>query len=132
MRESPPAGHCRAAFERPSARSSKAGAFRGKRLDIEPTESQRPSRGSILATKMRRPVFAIIFSLVSFSAVAGSDAIVAIEYGGDLQRLCDRDRQSGEYAMCFSFIAAVLEIVTNNSIYALKVCIPPPSAVPIN
>ena len=50
---------------------------------------------------------------------------VTLFYGSDLQKLCGADRKSAEYAMCFSFVGAVLEMVNNNSIYALKFCVPP-------
>jgi hypothetical protein len=74
---------------------------------------------------MQRLLLSVVFFLTLGFAAGAADSPVAIEHGGDLQRLCNADRQSGEYAMCFSFIAAVLEVVNNNSIYALKVCVPP-------
>src|SRR5260370_5692504 len=55
----------------------------------------------------------------------GTVAPIAIAYGRDLIRLCHSDRKSGEYAMCWSFIGAVLEVAKNNSIYGLKLCVPP-------
>ena len=55
-------------------------------------------------------------------APTGSDTLA---YSRDLTRFCHSDRKSGEYAMCWSFIAAVLEVAKNNSIYGLKLCVPP-------
>ena len=50
----------------------------------------------------------------------------AVWYARDLTRLCKADGKSGEYAMCWSFIGAVLEIAMNNSsIYGLRICVPP-------
>jgi Rap1a immunity proteins len=46
-------------------------------------------------------------------------------YGNNLQRFCGAERKSGEYAMCWSYVGAILEVVNNNSIYGLKVCLPP-------
>jgi hypothetical protein len=71
-------------------------------------------------------LLAVVIALGSLSAMAAeSDPATAIFYGHDLRKLCDADRQSGEFAMCFSYIAAVMEIDRNNTIYDLKVCIPP-------
>jgi hypothetical protein len=74
---------------------------------------------------MRGAILAGAFVLVAFPARA-LDPIpgVTIAYGGNLQGLCAADRQSGEYGMCWSFIAAVLEVLENNSIYGYKVCVP--------
>ena len=72
---------------------------------------------------MRRAILAGAFVLAAFPARA-LDPVPAIAYGGNLQGLCAADRQSGEHGMCWSFIAAVLEVLENNSIYGYKVCIP--------
>jgi hypothetical protein len=75
---------------------------------------------------MRRAILAGAFVLAAFPATA-SDPIpaAAVWYGGSLQTFCAADRQSGEYAMCWSFISAVLEVLYNdNSIFGYKVCVP--------
>jgi hypothetical protein len=74
---------------------------------------------------MRRAILAGAFVLAAFPARA-TDPVptITIAYGSNLQELCAKDRQSGEYGMCWSFIAAVLEVLVNNSIYEYKVCLP--------
>jgi hypothetical protein len=74
---------------------------------------------------MRHAILASAFVLAAFPATA-SDPIppIALWYGFNLEKLCAADRQSGEYAMCWSFVAAVLEVLENNSIYGYKVCLP--------
>jgi hypothetical protein len=75
---------------------------------------------------MKRGILAIIVAVVAVPATASDTRpLVAEWYGSNLQRLCDADPKSAEYAMCWSFIGAVLEVVNNNSIYDLKACIPP-------
>jgi hypothetical protein len=75
---------------------------------------------------MNRAILAAALALSVLPAnAANSKPIIAIQSGSDLNRLCEADRKSANYAMCYSFNAAVLEIVENNSIYGLKVCVPP-------
>jgi hypothetical protein len=73
---------------------------------------------------MKRAILAGAFVLAAFPATASTIPAIAINYGDALEKLCAADRQSGQYAMCWSFIAAVLEVLENNSIYGYKVCIP--------
>jgi Rap1a immunity proteins len=74
---------------------------------------------------MRRAILAGAFVLAAFPARA-LDPIPAtsLRYGGNLQQFCAAGRQSGEYAMCWWFIAAVLEVLENNSVGGYKVCVP--------
>jgi hypothetical protein len=75
--------------------------------------------------QMRRAILAGAFVLAAFPATASPIPAIAINYGDALGKFCAADRQSGLYGMCFSFIAAVLEVLENNdSIYGYKVCIP--------
>ena len=62
--------------------------------------------------------------MLSAANGATSRPLTAIEYGGDLKRLCQADSKSGEYAMCFSFVGAVLEVVYNQPIYGFQTCVP--------
>jgi hypothetical protein len=71
-----------------------------------------------------RLVLPLMLMLASAPAMAAAPR-VTIEYGRDLQKSCNADRGTGEYAMCWSFVAAVLEVVNNNSIYGRKACVPP-------
>jgi len=49
-----------------------------------------------------------------------------VVYGSNLKRLCDADRKSAEYGMCWSFVTAIFEVTRNSvPIYELKACIPP-------
>jgi hypothetical protein len=50
--------------------------------------------------------------------------VKAVWYARDLRKLCDQDRQSSEYGMCWSFVTAVFEIMTKDSIYGLRTCPP--------
>src|SRR6185437_4029446 len=78
------------------------------------------------ARKMKHAMLAVAVALAAIPALAAeSRPNVPLWYGRDLQRLCGADGKSAEHAMCWSYISAVVEIVNNNSIYALKVCIPP-------
>jgi hypothetical protein len=75
---------------------------------------------------MRHAVLAFVSALMVFPAIAsGPRPNVAIEAGSDLKGLCEADLKSGEYAMCYAFNSAVLEVMENNSIYGVKACIPP-------
>ena len=75
---------------------------------------------------MGRVILGMI-AVVMAVPVMAADAppIVPEWYGSNLLRLCNADRKSGEYAMCWSFIGAVLEVANNNSIYGFKICTPP-------
>lgn len=55
-----------------------------------------------------------------------------IWYGRDLQKFCNADRTSAasEYAMCWSFVSAVLEIIGSEAIYGQKICVNPPFVTP--
>ena len=75
---------------------------------------------------MRRAMAGLIIAFAAFPTNAADlQAPVALVYGANLAALCRADKKSGEYAMCWSYVGAVLEIVNNNSIYGLKVCVPP-------
>ncbi|MGH6684227.1 MAG: Rap1a/Tai family immunity protein [Pseudolabrys sp.] len=70
-------------------------------------------------------VFGIVTSGVGvLSAVAETRPIMPLFYGHNLRRFCDADKKSAEYSMCFSFVGAVLEIATYNSIFGIKICVP--------
>ena len=74
--------------------------------------------------EMRHAVLAFVSALMVFPAIAsGPRPNVAIEAGSDLKGLCEADLKSGEYAMCYAFNSAVLEVMENNSIYGVKACI---------
>jgi hypothetical protein len=53
-----------------------------------------------------------------------ADAEIAYEYAGDLGKFCNAENGSGLYGMCFSFVGGVLEIISNNQVYGLPVCVP--------
>jgi hypothetical protein len=75
---------------------------------------------------MRRAILAGAFVLAAFPATASEPIrATAVWYGGNLQEFCAADRQSADYAMCWSFISSVLEVLYNdNSIYGYKACVP--------
>jgi hypothetical protein len=75
-------------------------------------------------TEMRRTHLAIL-AAIAMTTGARADAPSTLWYGANLQRLCSADRKSAEYAMCWSFISAVLEIAMDNTIYGSKPCISP-------
>ena len=75
---------------------------------------------------MKQTMSAIALMLIAITATAAEPhTAVPLWYGQDLQRMCDSDGKSVEHAMCWAYVSAVLEIVNNNSVYALKVCIQP-------
>jgi len=78
---------------------------------------------------MMRVIFAIALCLVALPAAAsGGDQVKPLVYGSNLKPLCDADRKSSEYAKCWSFVAAVFEVLENSApVYDFRACIPPPT-----
>ncbi len=75
---------------------------------------------------MKRVILVTIAAFVALPAAAGDpQPPTAVWYGNNLTRFCEAGEKSVEYAMCWSFISAVLEVARNNPIYGLKICAPP-------